>query len=36
VRDVLVPAGLCVVLGFQVGALVLAGRDGRPVEPAGR
>jgi hypothetical protein len=26
VRDVLVPAVLCVVLGFQVGALVLAGR----------
>jgi hypothetical protein len=27
VRDVLVPAVLCVVLGFQVGALVLARRD---------
>ena len=26
VRDVLVPAVLCVVLGFQVGALMLAGR----------
>ena len=26
VRDVLVPAVLCVVLGFQAGALVLAGR----------
>jgi hypothetical protein len=31
VRDVLVPAVLFVVLGFQVGALVLAGRG-----PAGR
>ena len=27
VRDVLVPAVLLVVFGFQVGALVLAGRD---------
>ena len=27
VRDVLVPAVLLVVLGFQVGALVLAGRE---------
>ena len=26
VRDVLVPAVLCVVLGFQVGALILARR----------
>jgi hypothetical protein len=28
VRDVLVPAVLCVVLGFQVGALILARRGG--------
>ena len=27
VRDVLMPAAMCVVLGFQVGALVLAARD---------
>ena len=27
VRDVLMPAGMCVVLGFQVGALVLAAQD---------
>ena len=33
VRDVLVPAVLCVVLGFQVGALVLAGRGQRVLEP---
>lgn len=33
VRDVLVPAALCVVLGFQAGALVLAGRKR---ETAGR
>jgi hypothetical protein len=26
-RDVLVPAVICVLLGFQVGALVLAGRS---------
>jgi hypothetical protein len=30
-RDVLVPAVICVLLGFQVGALVLAGRS-----PGGR
>jgi hypothetical protein len=38
VRDVLLPALLCVVLGFQVGALVLAGQDqgsGRVIKPAG-
>jgi len=46
VRDVLVPAVLCVVLGFQVGALILArrgagtpggagGPDGRG-DPGGR
>jgi hypothetical protein len=29
VRDVLTPAVLCVVLGFQVGALVLARAGGR-------
>ena len=28
VRDVLLPALMCVVLGFQVGALVLAGGAG--------
>jgi hypothetical protein len=27
VRDVLMPAVMCVVLGFQVGALVLAAQD---------
>jgi len=27
VRDVLMPAAMCVVLGFQVGALVLAAQD---------
>ena len=27
VRDVLMPAAMCVVLGFQVGALVLAAGD---------
>ena len=32
VRDVLMPAAMCVVLGFQVGALVLAAEDEpRPV-----
>jgi len=32
VRDVLMPAAMCVVLGFQVGALVLgAGDDPRSV-----
>jgi hypothetical protein len=32
VRDVLMPAAMCVVLGFQVGALVLAaGAEPRPV-----
>jgi hypothetical protein len=36
VRDVLVPAVLCVVLGFQVGALVLAGRGPAGGEPAAR
>jgi len=38
VRDVLVPAVLCVVLGFQVGALVLAGRgaDRTSLGSAGR
>ena len=36
VRDVLVPAVLCVVLGFQVGALVLAGRGRRVLEPTAR
>ena len=37
-RDVLGPAALCVVLGFQVGALVLAGRgaDRRSLGSAGR
>jgi hypothetical protein len=37
VRDVLMPAVLCVVLGFQVGALVLARAGGReaPVGPGG-
>jgi hypothetical protein len=37
VRDVLTPAVLCVVLGFQVGALVLARAGGReaPVGPGG-
>jgi hypothetical protein len=34
VRDVLVPAALVVAFGFQVGALVLAGR-GPVVAPAG-
>jgi hypothetical protein len=34
VRDVLMPAVLCVVLGFQVGALVLARRGaGEPGGP---
>ncbi len=33
VRDVLVPAVMVVLLGFQVGALMLARREtGRPVE----
>jgi hypothetical protein len=27
VRDVLMPAAMCVVLGFQAGALVLAAQD---------
>ena len=27
VRDVLMPAVMCVLLGFQVGALVLAAQD---------
>jgi len=31
VRDVLVPAALCVLLGFQAGALVMAKRAARPV-----
>ena len=38
VRDVLMPAVMCVVLGFQVGALVLAAQDqgsGRVIGPAG-
>ena len=30
VRDVLMPAVMCVVLGFQVGALVLAAQDQGP------
>jgi hypothetical protein len=36
VRDVLVPAALCVVLGFQVGALILAGRGPARRGPARR
>jgi hypothetical protein len=28
VRDVLTPAVMCVVLGFQAGALILAAQDG--------
>ena len=36
VRDVLMPAAVCVVLGFQAGALVLAAQDqgSRGVRPA--
>ena len=32
VRDVLVPAVLCVLFAFQAGALVMAGRDAAPVD----
>jgi len=32
VRDVLVPAALCVLFAFQAGALVMAGRDAAPVD----
>ena len=36
VRDVLMPAVMCVVLGFQAGALVLAGQqEPRPVRTKG-
>jgi hypothetical protein len=38
VRDVLMPAAMCVLLGFQAGALVLAAQDhgsGRVIGPAG-
>jgi hypothetical protein len=36
VRDVLMPAAMCVVLGFQAGALLLAAQDhgSREVRPA--
>jgi len=34
VRDVLMPAVMCVALGFQVGALVLAARWPSPLEQA--
>jgi len=34
VRDVLMPAAMCVVLSFQVGALVLAARWPSPLEQA--
>jgi hypothetical protein len=36
VRDVLVPAVLCVTLGFQVGALVMAARSVAGPGPAAR
>jgi hypothetical protein len=35
VRDVLVPAVMCVALAFQVGAMIRAGSAGRPGTPPG-
>jgi hypothetical protein len=36
VRDVLLPAVMCVLLGFQIGALALARRGTAPAPAAGR